>query len=154
MDLKRRLEKVEMRDREVAEVQAEVGQDLLGILPQEETSIAEKLPELSHTPTIIALGASIMCFGCRKHFQEGMLCGLRTAASFNEAVDFPEVTSLLLLSYYIFNLAYADPVTTTLEFLQREMFNVNSERGSKLSKGCKSRTTVNNRIMKLVQQLR
>ncbi|KAL3170437.1 hypothetical protein MRX96_014669 [Rhipicephalus microplus] len=70
---------------------------------------------------------------------------------FTEAVDFLEATCLLLLSYYIFNLAYTDPVTTTLEFLLREMFNVNPERDSKLSNGRKSRTTMDNRIMKLVQ---
>ncbi|XP_075722104.1 uncharacterized protein LOC119168122 [Rhipicephalus microplus] len=108
----------------------------------EGTRIAEKLPELPHTPTIIALGSI---------FKKESFVACEQQLLFTEAVDFLEATCLLLLSYYIFNLAYTDPVTTTLEFLLREMFNVNPERDSKLSNGRKSRTTMDNRIMKLVQ---
>ncbi|KAL1473135.1 hypothetical protein MTO96_022514 [Rhipicephalus appendiculatus] len=73
---------------------------------------------------------------------------------FTEPVDFSEATCLLLLSYYVFNLAYADPVATTLEFLQRETFTINPSRGSKYGKGRRSRTAVSSKIMQLMQRLR
>ncbi|XP_037513758.1 uncharacterized protein LOC119390254 [Rhipicephalus sanguineus] len=112
---------------------------------EEGTSITERLPELPYTPTIVAIGSI---------FRKECFVACEQQILFTEAVEFSEATCLLLLSYYIFNLAYADPVTTTLEFLQREMFNINPPRGSKITKGRKSRTVVDNRIMKLVQQLR
>ncbi|XP_075724879.1 uncharacterized protein LOC119179373 isoform X2 [Rhipicephalus microplus] len=112
---------------------------------EEEKDIAEMLHELPCTPTIVALGGI---------FQKKCFVACEREILFTEPVDFSEATCLLLLSYYVFNLAYADPVATTLEFLQREMFTVNPLRGSKCSNGRKSRTSVSNKIMRLMQHLR
>ncbi|KAL1478020.1 hypothetical protein MTO96_035291 [Rhipicephalus appendiculatus] len=109
---------------------------------KEGTSISERLP---CTPTIVALGTI---------FRKECIVACEQEITFTEAVDFAEATCLLLLSYYVFNMAYADPVGTTLEFLQTEMFDGNPTRGSKCANGRKSRTSVDSKIMKLIQRLR
>nr|XP_037286349.1 LOW QUALITY PROTEIN: uncharacterized protein LOC119179385 [Rhipicephalus microplus] len=83
---------------------------------EEGTDIAEILPELPSTPTIVALGGI---------FQKKCFVTCEQQILFTEPVDFSEATCLLLLSYYVFNLAYPDPVAATLEFLQRETFSIN-----------------------------
>ncbi|KAL1443502.1 hypothetical protein MTO96_007414 [Rhipicephalus appendiculatus] len=100
---------------------------------EEGTNITDILHELPITPTIVALGSI---------FQKKCFVACEQQILFTEPVDFSEAACLLLLSYYVFNLAYADPVSTTLEFLQREMFAINPLRGSKCGNGRKSRTSV------------
>ncbi|XP_037523137.2 uncharacterized protein LOC125756139 [Rhipicephalus sanguineus] len=112
---------------------------------KEETNISEILHELPCTPTIVAFGSI---------FQKKCFVTCKQQILFTEPVDFSEATCLLFLSYYVFNLVYADPVATTLEFLQREMFTINPLKGSKCRDGRKSKTAVSNKIMKLIHHLR
>uniref|UniRef100_A0A6M2D3D7 Protein synganglion overexpressed n=1 Tax=Rhipicephalus microplus TaxID=6941 RepID=A0A6M2D3D7_RHIMP len=112
---------------------------------EEGTDIAEILPELPSTPTIVALGSI---------FQRKCFVTCEQQILFTEPVDFSEATCLLLLSYYVFNLAYPDPVAATLEFLQRETFSINPLRGSKYENGRRSSTSVSSKIMQLLHRLR
>ncbi|XP_075747075.1 uncharacterized protein LOC142817996 isoform X1 [Rhipicephalus microplus] len=112
---------------------------------EEGTSITEKLAELPSTPTIIALG-SIFKNQCFVATEQQLL--------FSEPSDFVEATCLAFLCYYVLNMAYAGSASTSLEFLQRQIFDVNPAKGSRCEGGQKSRTSVHTKIMKLAQKLR
>ncbi|KAL1469382.1 hypothetical protein MTO96_025106 [Rhipicephalus appendiculatus] len=73
---------------------------------------------------------------------------------FSEPSDFVEATCLVFLCYYVLNMAYATGASTSLEFQQRQIFDINPSKGSKSEGGQKSRTNVHSKIMKLAQKLR
>ncbi|KAL1429659.1 hypothetical protein MTO96_015927 [Rhipicephalus appendiculatus] len=112
---------------------------------EEGTSITEKLPELPSTPTIIVLG-NIFEGQCFVATEQQLL--------FSESSDFVEATCLVFLCYYVLNMAYASGASTSLEFLQRQIFDINPSKGSRSEGGQKSRTNVHSKIMKLAQKLR
>ncbi|XP_077531670.1 uncharacterized protein LOC144144178 [Haemaphysalis longicornis] len=73
---------------------------------------------------------------------------------FGEGMDFTEAMCVEFLLYYVFNMVYPGSVATTLEFIQRQLFNINPLSGTKCDGKRKSRTSVNVKVMKLAQALR
>ncbi|XP_077560874.1 uncharacterized protein LOC144175700 isoform X2 [Haemaphysalis longicornis] len=68
---------------------------------------------------------------------------------FGEGMDFTEAMCVEFLLYYVFNMVYPGSVATTLEFIQRQLFNINPLSGTKCDGKRKSRTSVNVKVMKL-----
>ncbi|XP_077558016.1 uncharacterized protein LOC144173484 [Haemaphysalis longicornis] len=73
---------------------------------------------------------------------------------FGEGMDFTEAMCVEFLLYYVFNMVYPGSVATTLEFIQRQLFNINPLSGTKCDGKRKSGTSVNVKVMKLAQALR
>ncbi|XP_077512924.1 uncharacterized protein LOC144124134 [Amblyomma americanum] len=83
---------------------------------EEGTSITERLHELPCTPTVVALGS---------FFQNQCYIICEQQVLFSEPTGFGEATRLAFLAYYVFNMSYPVKAATTLEFLQREIFDIN-----------------------------
>ncbi|KAM7293879.1 uncharacterized protein ISCGN_023457 [Ixodes scapularis] len=66
------------------------------------------------------------------------------------APEFEVAFCMLFASYFSFHICYAQEVSSTLEFIQRELFGINPDRGSKAKKG---RTQVNKRVLNLFQRI-
>ncbi|XP_077513498.1 uncharacterized protein LOC144124590 isoform X2 [Amblyomma americanum] len=112
---------------------------------EEGTSITERLHELPCTPTVVALGS---------FFQNQCYIICEQQVLFSEPTGFGEATRLAFLAYYVFNMSYTVKAATTLEFLQREIFDINPTKGTKWNGKQKCRTIVHAKIMKLVFTLR
>nr|XP_054921052.1 uncharacterized protein LOC129381867 [Dermacentor andersoni] len=112
---------------------------------EEGTSLVGKLGQLPSTPTSVVLG-SIFKKDCYIAAEQQLL--------FSEGLDFVEATCLLFLTYYVLNMSYADGADTTLEFLQRQIFDINPSKGSRCQGAKKSRTNVSMKMMRLAQKLR
>ncbi|XP_049514277.1 uncharacterized protein LOC125941313 [Dermacentor silvarum] len=112
---------------------------------EEGTSLVGELGHLPSTPTIVVLG-SIFKQQCYVAVEQQLL--------FTENVDFVEATCLLFLAYYVFNMSYADGAAKTLEFLQRQIFDINPSKGSRCQGAKKSRTNVDTKVLRLAQKLR
>ncbi|KAL1427949.1 hypothetical protein MTO96_017068 [Rhipicephalus appendiculatus] len=116
----------------------------LCISSREGTSLSDVLLELPSTPVIVAVGSL--------HEKCYVVC--EQVEMFAEAVGFSEAACLCFLTYYVCNMAYPDAAAASLEFLQRQIFDINPAKGSKWKSGQKSRTTVHAKVMKLAQALR
>ncbi|XP_077506137.1 uncharacterized protein LOC144115591 [Amblyomma americanum] len=111
---------------------------------EEGTSITERLHELPCTPTVVALGS---------FFQNQCYIICEQQVLFSEPTGFGEATRLAFLAYYVFNMSYPVKAATTLEFLQREIFDINPTKGTKWNGKQKCRTIVHAKIMKLAANL-
>ncbi|XP_077560785.1 uncharacterized protein LOC144175597 [Haemaphysalis longicornis] len=118
--------------------------DLFRIL-EEGTSVVDICSELPSTPIVVALGGI---------FKKKCFVVCEQIELFGEGMDFTEAMCVEFLLYYVFNMVYPGSVATTLEFIQRQLFNINPLSGTKCDGKRKSRTSVNVKVMKLAQALR
>uniref|UniRef100_A0A1E1XFL5 Uncharacterized protein n=1 Tax=Amblyomma aureolatum TaxID=187763 RepID=A0A1E1XFL5_9ACAR len=111
---------------------------------EEGTSISSKVPELPLTPVVVAIG-SIHHNQCYAFCEQQVLVASPT--------DFSEATCLMFLAHFMFNIDYADTAATTLEFLQREIFELIPGQGCEWRAGQRSRRSVHSKVLKLSRKL-
>ncbi|KAK8788949.1 hypothetical protein V5799_021277 [Amblyomma americanum] len=112
---------------------------------EEGTDITSQLPELPSTPVVVAVGG-IHRQQCYVYCQQEVLIASPT--------DFSEATCLMFLAHCVFNVKHASAAATTMEFLQRQIFELNHIRDRKRRGGRWSRTSVHSKVLKLEQMLR
>ncbi|KAG8182590.1 hypothetical protein JTE90_021728 [Oedothorax gibbosus] len=67
--------------------------------------------------------------------------------------SFMSIVKAMFSSYYVFNIEYPENGHLTLEFMQRCLFNINPQRGSKVQKQKKTKSVVPAQIFKLVENI-
>ncbi|XP_042144193.1 uncharacterized protein LOC121048194 [Ixodes scapularis] len=117
-----------------------------GILQTREACLTsdeiERRPDAPLSPCIIAAGDDIWSP------EEYML--LLDGHVVATAPEFDVALRMLFASYFSFHICYAQEVSSTLEFIQRALFGINPDRGSK---GKNGRTQVNKRVLNLFQRI-
>ncbi|XP_078025284.1 uncharacterized protein LOC144463762 [Epinephelus lanceolatus] len=114
----------------------------------EDTCLAGEvqMDKLPLTPTIIVCGRS--CFTSTRF----MLSVDRTIVQEN-IPSFVSSMCMMFGSYYSFDIHYPSELASTLEFLQRCVFSINPEKGTKVEKSSTSRLHLNPRVLTLIQDL-
>ncbi|XP_040066785.1 uncharacterized protein LOC120840351 isoform X4 [Ixodes scapularis] len=106
--------------------------------------LADKIDELPPTPVVVAIGGVFKddCFLVTEH-----------QTMFDEPMPFLEALCLQFGTFYVLNLAYPKEASATLEFIQRQIVQINPDRGSKRT-GSAKRTTVHPKILKLLKSFK
>ncbi|XP_035528628.1 uncharacterized protein LOC118336147 [Morone saxatilis] len=113
----------------------------------DKTCITDQIEHLPPTPCIVVCGASPM-----------------SAAAFMVAVDqeviienlasFTDALVGMFICYYIFNIHYPTELGATMEFLQRCIFKINPDRGSKVERQEKKKSNaVNPKVLTLITRI-
>ncbi|XP_070379227.1 uncharacterized protein [Dermacentor albipictus] len=117
--------------------------DLFRVL-EEGTSITEVMDEFPSTPVVVSLGGI---------FKKKCFVVCEQQLLFTESTGFIEAACLAFLCYYVFNMTYAKGAATTLEFIQRQICDINPCKGSR-SQGNARRLAIPTKVVKLAQLLR
>ncbi|XP_070386471.1 uncharacterized protein [Dermacentor albipictus] len=117
---------------------------LLGKNMREGTSITEVMDEFPSAPVLVSLGGI---------FEKKCFVVCEQQLLFTESTGFIEAACLAFLCYYVFNMTYAKGAATTLEFIQRQICDINPCKGSR-SQGNARRLAIPTKVVKLAQLLR
>ncbi|KAG9272594.1 hypothetical protein AMEX_G8348 [Astyanax mexicanus] len=116
-------------------------------LTVDETCLPSEVDQLPSTPCIVVCGSSALT---SEHF---MVAVDQTIVNGN-LTDFGDALVLMFATYYCLNISYPAEMAASLEFLQRCLFKINPDKGSKVEKRDSKKTlSINPKVLSLITNI-